>query len=44
MLNSMNVGTEYLVVVLVFCFVLKKIGPELTSPANPPLFAEEDWH
>ena len=22
---------------------LKKIGPELTSVANPPLFAEEEW-
>ena len=22
---------------------LRKIGPELTSTANPPLFAEEDW-
>ena len=31
-------------VFLVFCFVfLKKISPELTSAANPPLFAEEDW-
>ena len=24
-------------------FFLRKIGPELTSAANPPLFAEEDW-
>ena len=22
---------------------LRKISPELTSTANPPLFAEEDW-
>ena len=22
---------------------LRKISPELTSNANPPLFAEEDW-
>ena len=22
---------------------LRKISPELTSAANPPLFAEEDW-
>ena len=26
-----------------FDFVLRKISPELTSAANPPLFAEEDW-
>ena len=27
-----------------FCFVfLRKISPELTSAANPPLFAGEDW-
>ena len=26
-----------------FFFFLKKISPELTSAANPPLFAEEDW-
>ena len=25
-----------------FCF-LRKISPELTSAANSPLFAEEDW-
>ena len=24
-------------------FFLRTISPELTSPANPPLFAEEDW-
>ena len=24
-------------------FFLRKISPELTSAANPPLFAEEDW-
>ena len=24
-------------------FFSKKISPELTSMANPPLFAEEDW-
>ena len=24
-------------------FFLWKISPELTSAANPPLFAEEDW-
>ena len=24
-------------------FSLRKISPELTSAANPPLFAEEDW-
>ena len=23
--------------------ILRKISPELTSAANPPLFAEEDW-
>ena len=22
---------------------LRKLSPELTSAANPPLFAEEDW-
>ena len=26
-----------------FFFFLRKIIPELTSVANPPLFAEEDW-
>ena len=25
------------------CFFWRKISPELTSAANPPLFAEEDW-
>ena len=29
--------------VFVFVFVLRKINPELTSAANPPIFAEEDW-
>ena len=24
-------------------FFLRKISPELTFTANPPLFAEEDW-
>ena len=24
-------------------FFLRKISPELTSAASPPLFAEEDW-
>ena len=24
-------------------FFWRKISPELTSAANPPLFAEEDW-
>ena len=29
---------------LSFLFIfLRKISPELTSAANPPLFAEEDW-
>ena len=29
---------------VLFCFVfLRKISPELTSAANLPLFAEEDW-
>ena len=28
---------------LAFFFFLRKITPELTSAANPPLFAEEDW-
>ena len=26
-----------------FLFFLRKISPELTSAANPPLFAEEQW-
>ena len=26
-----------------FFFFLRKISPELTSTANPPLSAEEDW-
>ena len=29
--------------VFLFIFFLRKISPELTSTANPPLFAEEDW-
>ena len=29
---------------LVYLFIyLRKISPELTSAANPPLFADEDW-
>ena len=28
---------------LVIFFLFKKISPELTSAANPPLFAKEDW-
>ena len=32
------------VLVMIYLFVcLRKISPELTSTANPPLFAEEDW-
>ena len=34
-------GTSSLALYL-FIF-LRKISPELTSAANPPLFAEEDW-
>ena len=26
-----------------FIYLLRKINPEVTSTANPPLFAEEDW-
>ena len=26
-----------------YLFILRKVSPELTSAANPPLFAEEDW-
>ena len=28
---------------LFVCLFFGKISPELTSVANPPLFAEEDW-
>ena len=28
---------------MIFFFLFKKISPELTSAANPPLFSEEDW-
>ena len=28
---------------ILFIVFLRKISPELTSAANPPLFAEEDW-
>ena len=28
---------------ILFFISLRKISPELTSAANPPLFAEEDW-
>ena len=27
----------------IYLFILKKISPELTSAAPPPLFAKEDW-
>ena len=38
-------GEDITVGFFVFCFLffLRKISPELTSAANPPLFAEEDW-
>ena len=32
----------YIKLFLLF-FFFRKISPELTSAANPPLFAEEDW-
>ena len=35
---------EFEVYFVLFCFfLLRKISPELTSAANSPLFAEEDW-
>ena len=38
--HQTTVGWEVWVLVL---FFLRKISPELTCTANPPLFAEEDW-
>ena len=35
--------TGFFPCMLIFFFFLSKISPELTSTANPPLFAEEDW-
>ena len=32
-----------IVFILFIYFLLRKISPELTSAANPPLFAEGDW-
>ena len=26
-----------------YYFFLRKLSPEITSAANPPVFAEEDW-
>ena len=37
-------GYIYFLKIFYFLFIfLRKINPELTSFANPPLFAEEDW-
>ena len=35
-------GILFSLIVSLFSF-LRNISPELTSAANPPLFAEEDW-
>ena len=36
-------GSYARICVLASFFFLRKISPELTSAANPPFFAEEDW-
>ena len=36
-------GTLLSVIITYGFFFLRKISPELTSAANPPLFPEEDW-
>ena len=48
--NSVKWGQCYVSLILghqlwdaPFFVFLRKINPELTSAANPPLFAEEDW-
>ena len=34
----------FFIIIIYFLFIfLRKISPELTSAANPPLLAEEDW-
>ena len=40
-LTAMLAGWPQMLVILLY--FLRKISPELTSTANPPLFAEEDW-
>ena len=39
-LRSMNFFPKQ---VFIYLFFPRKISPELTSAANPPRFAEEDW-
>ena len=34
---------EQLTLQMILFLFLREISPELTSAANPPLFAEEDW-
>ena len=38
--DERGTGTD---IIFFFFFFLRKISPELTSAANPPLFAKEDW-
>ena len=38
--NNLRAGTSQILELLVF---LRKMSPELTPAANPPLVAEEDW-
>ena len=33
----------FVTLLFIYLFILRKISPELTSAANSPLFAEENW-
>ena len=41
--GNVNGGRHLRKDVVFFFFLRRRISPELTSTANPPLFAEEDW-
>ena len=38
-----DIRTQCATFLVSFVLFLRTISPELTSAANPPLFAEEDW-
>ena len=42
-ISSLYPLLSFLLFFFVFVFFFRKISPELTSAANPPLFAEEGW-
>ena len=41
--TEIEIGYLETLVIWTLLFFLRKINPELTSAANPPLFTEEDW-